>query len=201
MIKNVVFDLGRVIYTFWPREDLKNLGFDKKREDLFMSRVFGGNYWVEMDRGTYTINELLPMLTREFPDMADDIKLVFDGKWADRVIQIIPENLEFYYEVKNRGFRVYILSNFPSCQFAHVRARDEFLNDADGIVVSAHEKLIKPDPAIYQCLLGRYNLVPQETIFIDDMPQNIEAAEKLNIKGIVFKDLDDCKMKFEEMIK
>ena len=201
MIKNVIFDLGRVIYSFCPREDLLNLGYSEERADLFMSRVFNAKVWLEMDRGTYTMAEAIALLAADFPDMTEDIKKVLNDEWTDRVLYIIPENLEFFYEVKQRGYNVYILSNFPKDNFAHVRARDSFYDDADGIVVSAHEKLLKPDPAIYKCLLDRYSLKPEETIFIDDMAQNIEAAIKLGIHGIQFTTLEECKIKFEEIIK
>ena len=201
MIKNVIFDLGRVIYNYWPREDLLELGFSEERADLFVSRVFANPIWLEHDRGTYTLPELVDKLSKDYPDMADDLKRVFDGTWVDRVITIMQPNLEFFYEVKRRGFKVYILTNFPGDSFAHCRKRDAFFDDADGIVVSAYEKLVKPDPAIYQCILDRYDLVPEETVFIDDSEKNIEAAKALGIHGIVFSDLEDGKRQFEALVK
>ena len=200
MIKNVVFDLGRVIYTFWPREDLINLGYDDKQADKFMARVYNSPIWAEFDRGTYTLPTLVEKLCGDFPDMSEDFKRVLNEKWPDRVITVIPDSLDFFYEVKRRGFKVYILSNFPEDNFAHCHARDNFLDDADGMIISAHEQLIKPDPAIFKCLLERYNLVPEETLFIDDMPYNVAAARALGLYGIQFTGLDDCKRQFEEMV-
>ncbi|MCL2421675.1 MAG: HAD family phosphatase [Defluviitaleaceae bacterium] len=200
MIKNIIFDLGRVIYSYWPQQDLINLGYNETKINKFMSRVYDSPLWAEFDRGTYTIAEGVEKLCADYPDMADDFRRVFNETWADRIIKIMPDSLEFFYEVKRRGFGVYILTNFPEDSFAYCRARDDFFNEADGIVVSAHEKLIKPDAAIYECLLNRYNLVPEETIFIDDMLHNIEGAEALGIHGIQFTDLDSCKKQFEEII-
>ena len=200
MIKNVIFDLGRVIYTFWPREDLVNLGFSEERADLFTERVFGNPIWLEYDRGMYSMPELVNKLSEDFPDMEQDLKRVFDEGWVDRVITIMPPNLEFFYEVKKRGFGIYILTNFPEDSFAHCRARDAFFDDADGIVVSAHEKLVKPEPEIYHCILNRYNLVPEESLFIDDNPTNIAVAKELGLHGIIFNNLEQGKREFEAIV-
>jgi len=200
MIKNVVFDLGRVIYTFSPREDLIALGYDDEQADRFTARVFSSPLWLELDRGTYTYPTLVKKLSEDFPDMAEDFRRVLNDEWPDRVINIMPDSLDFFYEVKRRGFGVYILSNFPADGFAYCRARDNFIDDADGMVISAHENLIKPDPAIFKCLLDRYELVPEETLFIDDMAHNVAAAKALGLQGIEFTGLADCKRQFEEIV-
>lgn len=197
-IKNVIFDLGRVIYNFWPREDLISLGYSEEKANLFMERVYNANVWQEFDRGTYTLSEMLGKICADYPDMAGDFRRVLDDDWTNRVITIMPDNLEFFYDVKRRGFKVYILTNFPEEGFAHCRKRDKFFDEADGIVVSAHEKLNKPDPKIFECILNRYKLVPEETLFIDDMAYNTDAAKAMGIKAIQFVTLEDCKRQFEE---
>ena len=199
MIKNVIFDLGRVLYNYWPENDLLNLGFSEEKAELFMSRVFDAPIWKEYDRGSFDKNEMLNQLCKDFPDMAEDFNTVFDDRWVDRVITVIPESLEFYYEVKEKGYKIYILTNFPGDNFAHCRARDSFFDEADGIVVSAYEKLNKPDHALFRLLLERYGLKAEETVFIDDMQYNIEAAGELGIHGICFTTLDDCKKRFKEI--
>ena len=207
MIKNVIFDLGRVIYNYSPREDLIKLGIFGEKANLFMDRIYDAPIWKELDRGTCTVADGIKKLCKDYPDMAADIKKVFInennnvGDWVERVIYVMPESLDFFYEVKSQGFKIYILTNFPEDAFAFIRARDPFFDDADGIVVSAHEKLIKPDPAIYQCLLDRYDLKPKETLFIDDLPLNTAAAKSLGIRAIQFKDIDDCKRRFAECIR
>ena len=201
MIRNVVFDLGRVIYTYQPREDLLQLGYDDEFADHFMERVYDNPLWLEGDRGTYTIHELVEKLCSDFPDMTEDFKRVLDDEWHKRVIKIMQDSLEFFYDVKRRGFAIYILSNFPEPFFSQCRARDAFFDEADGIVVSAHEKLIKPDPDIFKCLLNRYDLEPKETIFIDDVAKNTDAARALGLWAIQFTDIEECKQQFEEILK
>ena len=199
MIKNVIFDLGGVIYTFRPKEYLLKFGYSEAKADLLMERMFSG-VWLEFDRGTYNRSSLIAKLRNDFPDMAEDFRRILDEDFVDNLITIMPPNLEFFYEVKRRGFKIYILTNFFDEGFAQCRKRDAFFDDADGIVVSAHEGLVKPEPAIYQVLLERYGLVPEESLFIDDNKLNVEAAKALGIHGIHFTGLEDCKKQFEELL-
>jgi HAD superfamily hydrolase (TIGR01509 family) len=200
MIKNVIFDLGRVLYNFWPREDLLALGFDEARANRFMERVFDNPAWREADKGMITVAEHINNVRKSFPDMADDLQQVFGEGWKDRLITIMPESLDFYYEVKKRGFRIFIITDFAADTFAHCRARDTFFDEAEGIIVSARENLLKPDPAIFRCLLSRYALDAEECLFIDDLPKNIAAAKDLGMQGIQFKGIEDCKRQFEELL-
>ena len=202
MIKNIVFDLGRVIYTYRPREYLLNLGFDETQADELMKRIFDSPLWLDIDRGLYSIKEGAEKMCADFPALAGDIRRVLDDSWVDGVLNFLPASLEFFYEVKNRGYKTYILSNFGADSFAHIRRRDIFFfNEPDGIVVSAYEKCIKPDPEIYRRLLNRYALVPEETIFIDDSAENINAAKALGIHGFVFTHIEDCKKQFSAIIE
>ena len=66
---------------------------------------------------------------------------------------------------------------------------------------SFEEGVLKPDKQIYLKLLKKYNLIPNETVFIDDNPNNIKTANELGIHGIVFKNLEQCKKELEEIIK
>ena len=184
MIKNVVFDLGRVIYRFWPREDLINLGYSDVYADELMDAIFYNPLWLDMDRGLYTLPQAIEKYCKDFLHLEADIRRVLDDTWQDRVETMMPESLEFFYEVKQRGFSTYVLSNWSADGFDYIRERDAFLFDKfDGIVVSGYEGVIKPEPEIYKCLLERYGLVPEESLFIDDSENNIAAAKALGIHG------------------
>lgn len=201
MIKNVVFDLGRVIYRFWPREDIINLGYDNTKADQLMACMFDSPLWLDIDRGLFTIQEGIEKLCAASPEQAADIRKIMDAGWADRVETLMPESVAFFFDVKNRGYKIYILSNWSWDGFDYIRARDSHIFDeVDGIIVSGFEKTIKPEPEIYHRLLNRYSLIPEETLFIDDNQNNIAAAKALGIHGIVFVDIEDCKRQFEHII-
>jgi len=202
MIKNVIFDLGRVMYNYWPREHLQNLGYNEEQVNCLMECIFDSPLWQDMDRGLYNLKTGAAKMCVDFPQYTEDIRRILADQWIDSVITLMPLSLEFFNEVKAQGFKTYVLSNFSEDGFAHIRKRDGFLFDKmDGIVVSAHEKLNKPDPGIYNCLLNRYALKPTECVFIDDLPKNIQTALDLGIHGIVFKDIEDCKREFHLLLE
>jgi len=201
MIKNIVFDLGRVIYNYWPYEYLLNLGYDEKQADQLMKCIFDSSIWLDIDRGLYSVKDGIEKMCADFPAQAENIRRVLEDGWVDKVLTLMPQSLDFFYEIKNRGYKTYILSNFSADSFAHIRERDAFFfHETDGIVVSAYEKYIKPEPEIYRCLLNRYAILPEETLFIDDNAENIIAAKAMGINGIVFTDIDDCKKQFNAII-
>jgi len=201
MIKNVVFDLGRVLYRFWPRDDLINLGYDEAKADELMDCIFDNPLWLDMDRGSYTLPMIVEKYCIDYPHLETDIRRVLDDTWQDRVETIIPASLDFYNAVRTQGFKTYVLSNWSADGFDYIRARDAFLFEKfDGIVVSGYEGIIKPEAGIYQCLLERYGLLPKETLFIDDNIKNIAAAQALGIYGIVFTDISTCKQEFETLV-
>ena len=180
MIKNIVFDLGRVIYNYRPREYLLNLGYDETQANKLMKIIFDNPLWLDIDKGLYSIQNGIEKMCADFPAQTEDIRHVLADGWVDKILTVMPASLDFFYEIKNRGYKMYILSNFGADSFAHIRKRDAyFFNETDGIIVSAYEKCIKPEPAIYRCLLNRYSLVPEETLFIDDSTANIIAAKEL----------------------
>ena len=74
------------------------------------------------------------------------------------------------------------LFNAPASQ------RFPFINDFDGSIVSGHEGVCKPDPAIYALLFERYSITPERAVFIDDKLENVEAARRLGMHGIHFTD-------------
>ena len=98
----------------------------------------------------------------------------------------IPGMLELIQDLKSKGVGVYGLTNWPAETFDEARRRFKTIASIDNIVVSSHVKLAKPEPAIYQLLLSKYNLNPQECVFIDDRKDNVDAAHALGMKGIVF---------------
>ena len=201
MIKNVVFDLGRVIYNFWPDKYFAQLGYSAADAAVLFSNPIAKKLWLEYDRGTYNRAEIIQKLSDEFPHMADIFSHVLNDNFVADVITVMPDNLDFLYEVKRRGFKVFLLSNFFLDGHEFCRKRDSFYEDVDGMIISALEGLIKPEPAIYQLLLDRYGLVAEESIFIDDLLPNIEAAKAFGIKTIHFTDLEDCKEQFEKLVQ
>ena len=85
-----------------------------------------------------------------------------------------------------KSHNIYILSNFQDEPFTLLTTLHPFIKAAKGEIVSARVHLKKPEKEIYELLLSTYNLNPKETLFIDDLKENIEASESVGIKGVHF---------------
>lgn len=197
MIKNVIFDIGRVLVTYEPYEYVLSYGYDVQTSKKICNIVFEDKRWIEKDRGTISDKEYLNALITENPNYTDKIKIVYNN-WLT-MVKPIKETVDFYMDLKNKGYKIYLLSNF-STSYDKVESENKFLQIADGKIISYRFKTIKPEKKIYELLLSTYNLIPQECVFIDDREENIIAAQDLNINGIVFKDIEGTKAQFEQYI-
>ena len=124
------------------------------------------------------------------PQYEEDIRRFFkEGKAF--VVKAFDYAADWIKELKSRGYKVYLLSNYPKDYFElHTHSELSFVSLVDGKVISAMVGMIKPDAGIYQCLFDKYNLNPKECVFIDDRPENIEGGRKLGMDGIVFTDYE-----------
>lgn len=201
MIKNVIFDLGKVLINFNPLEYLESLGYSNlKANDIYKATILDP-IWEEMDRGKYlSKEEYISALTSKHPDLKEEIEYFLNGPWMDNLTLPIKENLVLLDIVKQRNLKYYILSNYPYDSFKHTYEKNEFIRKADGMIISSHVKVCKPDPKIYELLMEKYNLMASECVFIDDRKCNIDTAIKLGMKGIVHTDLANTKDLLIEII-
>lgn len=127
--------------------------------------------------------------TREKNVIASMAKFLFgDPKSFIKTKKFIKKGLKFVKKCKKNGHKVYILSNWDAPSFKVLAEQHpEFINLFDGTVISGEVGMIKPDPAIYQFLLKEYNLNPSQTVFFDDRPENVTAAQAQGIHGILCK--------------
>ena len=198
MIKNVVFDLGRVLVGFDPESYLRTFGFDEDTVARLLKVIFGPR-WRFYDRGDYdSVLDLAKELARDYPDDAEKIGRVLRSDWV-KIHTLKADTAAFLHELKTRGYHIYMLSNLARESYEFVRGYD-FFSELDGGVFSYQEHVIKPDERIYRILLERYALQPEETLFLDDSPENIEAARRLGMHGIVFTELPAVLVQTEALL-
>lgn len=183
-IKNVVFDLGGVLIEWDPRYLYRKLLPDEKAVDHFLREVCSPEWNVRQDAGR-TIAEAEDELIHRFPQEETLIRAYY-GRWEEMLGGSIEETVEILSELKDKSVPVYALSNWSAETYPTAVGLYPFLKWFDGEVISGQVKMIKPDAEIYLHLLNSFNLQAEETVFIDDRQDNIEAAEKLGIKGIRF---------------
>lgn len=191
MYKNIIFDLGNVLLSFNPKEYL-NGKLEKGRIERVFKEIFLSEEWVKLDEGTITEIEAIEAISLRNEDYREDIKRAFEN-WYDILVPI-NETVELLKALKEKGYKLYYLSNFHDIAFKKVKEKYDFFNLFDGGVVSSEDNLLKPDERIYKAILNRYDLLPKESIFIDDTKINVEAAKEANIEGLVFEDANKLKL-------
>lgn len=184
MIKTVVFDIGNVLAGFNWQEMYHEKGLSGEFFDRVTKATVGNPLWNEIDRGVMSTEEIIDGFVATDPEIGDTIRSVLAD--VHGIVKKLDYAIPWIQDLKSRGYQVLVLSNFGEKPLKDCADAMDFLPYTDGGILSYREKLIKPDPAIYQRLFEKYNLIPNECVFIDDLEKNIEAAKKEGMQGIVF---------------
>lgn len=181
MKKNVIFDLGGVLFNWNPNEIVQIL---KKEEEQFPDNIHEAmthQTWQNFDAGVLTLEQTIENLSQihSKSHIQKFINLSLDK------LAPIKEGLHLLEEVQKLGHSTYILSNISKNFIDRLLKKYNFLKTFDGYLYSYEIQIVKPDPRIYQALLNRYKLRPQDCLFIDDSPANVLAANEMGIKSIL----------------
>ena len=185
MIRNIIFDIGNVLTDFRWKEFLEDKGFDEAMVKRIAKASVQSPVWNEIDRGVWSMEELMQAFIRQDPEIEEELRRAYGditGMVTKRAYAI-----PWIQELREKGYRVYYLSNFSEKAYEDCADALDFLPYTDGGILSYREKLVKPDPEIYRRLLSRYSMEARESVFLDDTALNVEAAERLGIHGICFR--------------
>ncbi len=185
MIKNIVFDMGGVILDFNLKKTVES-EFSEEYHDILYENVFGKNsVWNTLDKGEVTFDEVLPGILAKLPcELHEKVSAMITDFYD--YMPPFPETEKLIKEIKNAGYKIYLLSN------ATPRFFDRYIDIPafkyfDGFFISALYKMLKPEKSIYEAFCNKFSLKPEECFFIDDLPQNIEGALNYGMSGFVFK--------------
>ncbi len=200
-IRNVVFDLGGVMLNYNPSAFIADLGYSKEEGEEICNAIFYDPVWADMDLGIYrTYEEALPVFIKRHPKLEREIRHFFSPGWMDVYSLKEDTERELYNWVHGKGLNIYILSNFAADGFTYVYRKYDFFRKSRGYVVSAFEKIVKPNPEIYRILLGRFGLKASESVFIDDVEANVNGALQVGMRGILFTGPSSARSQLEKMI-
>lgn len=184
--RNIIFDVGSVLVN-WMRINLYTtlLHGDRDKAKWMVDNIVTNSWNDQTDLGK-PIKECIFELKQAYLKYAPYI-VAYWYCYKDMDGGEIPGIYEVMKDLKDRGYQLYCLTNwshetFPIVKKVHARLFELF----DGIVVSGEEKMVKPNPEIYNLLLGRYNLNASESVFIDDRQRNVDGANQVGIQGILF---------------
>ena len=184
MIKNIVFDFGQVLINFQPEAYLRGLFPEHAQIVLVMKALFGSPEWAMLDRGVIDQAEAELRLTNQHPHLKGEISAAL----ADWFVMLTPieANVELLALIKERGYRLYAISNFHEAAFEYIEARYGWLGLFDGMILSYQHHVMKPEPQIYNELLKRHQLKGHECLFIDDVAANIEGARRMGFEALLY---------------
>lgn len=201
MIKNIVFDVGNVLIKFEPDKMLARYGLSEDEINAALEKVFFSREWRECDRGIGWHDEILPPLLETLtPRCAAAVRdICFPRDFELKHMPPVSGMEQLIASLRERGYKLYILSNF-SFGFHTFVPKVKLFGYFDGLFASCDYMLLKPEKAIYEKFFEVFSLKPEECIFIDDTPANIEGSRSAGMDGIVFNALKETPGELSEKL-
>ena len=184
-MKNLVFDMGNVLIEWNSEKILQAITDDIKLQNLLRKEVFETGLWVQTDEGVKTREEMIEIVTAKIGEEYRNEITQLSRYWY-KYVDVYTKVQDRIIELSKNGYNIYILSNTAYTFYDLVK--EGYLpvtSIAKGIVLSCEERVLKPNEKIYNILIERYNLDPHDTMFFDDLPENIWGAARCRINGFV----------------
>lgn len=182
----VVFDLGGVLIDWNPRHLYRKLFQHEAEMEDFLANICTAQWNLQQDAGR-SFTEACAALKLEHPDKADMIDAWFE-RFDEMMAGPIAGTVDILAELREREVPVYALSNWSAETFPFAQRRFEFLQWFRAIFLSAEVRLVKPDPRIFKYFCEKFDLRPEQIIYIDDLQHNVEAARAIGMFAIRFSD-------------
>lgn len=195
MIKNLIFDFGKVLVDYSFDRIVDTFFDDEKELKAFKKIILSPEFIDKCDKEDIPFADIVKEAQQQYPQWAAQLQ-TFHDRYLDFVIGEMPGMRDLLTRYRDKGYKLYGLSNWCSVVYDVMRKFD-ILQMLDGYVVSSDVHLIKPDPEIYRYLLNRFSLKADECVFADDKLPNVEGARAVGMKAILFKNAQQ----YEEELK
>jgi putative hydrolase of the HAD superfamily len=187
---NIVFDLGGVVFRWQPEVIIRSIFDDRDTQERVRTGVIEHPDWLELDRGAISLEAAIERGAARTGLPVHDIERLLNA--VPDFLTPIDQTLDLVRRIANTSNRLFVLSNMHLASIAVLEQIHDIWPLFDGVVISSRIKAIKPELEIYRYLLDTYQLEPDETVFIDDLPENLAAASSLGIHTIRFVDAEQC---------
>lgn len=184
MIQTIVFDMGNVLIRYAPTQFIASFSSNPEHQAHLLQSIFHSPEWIEYDRGMITKEALIEKACQAIPDSLHPSVSTIMDTWYNEM-EPIAEMESLIRQLKKQRYSLYLLSNV-SQDFYSFQSIIPGIDAFDGVFASSDYKCIKPEEQIYLSFFETFSLRPEECFFIDDLKENIEAAEALGMKGHVF---------------
>jgi 2-haloacid dehalogenase len=188
-VEKIIFDLGRVLVKFNVRNLFRKIITTEEEIDYFLQNICTWEWHIQQDLVQDTSQVSAP-LVQQFPKYQEAIE-AFYGRFLEMIEGTYEKNVKLAMDLKQKGYPIYVLSNFPGDQYDKYEKHNSFLQIFDDKIISGHVGLAKPDTKIYQFAIDKFHLIPERSLFIDDKIENIEGAKQLGIQTIHLQNPDE----------
>lgn len=199
MIKNIIFDVGKVLVDFSIEKVLRTYGVSEEDIQAVSDATVRSDIWNEYDRSSMSDEEILAGMIKNAPEQDENIRLLWEH--IGESIECFSYTHEWIEELKNKGYGCYILSNYPTRTYELTKDELSFEKKMDGALYSYQIQKVKPEPEIFQALLERFELKAAECVFLDDNAKNVAAAQKMGIHGIQFISYEQGKAELKKYLE
>ena len=196
-MKNIVFDFGGVLVDWNPHHLYDKYFGSVEKAEWFLNNICLYSWNIQMDGGK-PFAEGVAELQTEYPEWSEAIA-IYHTRWIEMMGGEIEGMADIVRRLKEAGYGVYGLTNWSSETFPLVKDKYAIFKQLDGMVVSGEEHLLKPDAAIYKCLLERYNLQAEESLFVDDNADNVTGARNVGMKAVRFTSVAELERELKDV--
>lgn len=196
-MKNIVFDFGGVLVDWNPHHLYDKYFGSREKAEWFLNNICLYSWNLQMDGGK-PFAEGVAELQAEHPEWNEAIA-IYHTRWIEMMNGEIEGMASVIRRLKMAGYGVYGLTNWSAETFPMIRDTYPVFQEFDGIVVSGEEHLLKPDEAIYKCLLERYDLQAEESLFVDDNADNVAGARNVGMKAIQFTSAEELERELKDV--
>lgn len=198
MIKNIVFDYGAVLVDWNPHYFYDGYFGSAEKADWFLNHVCTYQWNTQHDKGK-PVAEGTAELKALYPEWSEEIDMYY-GNFTRMISGELPGMYELVSDYKKKGYHIYGLTNWSGETYPLVRHVYPVFDLMEGMVVSGDEKIMKPSPEIFNLLLERYGLKAEESVFIDDNPNNCQGARNVGMSAIHFTSAAELRKELDKIL-
>lgn len=200
MIKNIVFDFGGVLVKYDFTAYFANVLGNREKGMWFMHNILTDENNDKLDKADKPFCEYMKEWKLKWSDYNVAIE-AFDKHYTDIFTGEVRGMRDLMKDLKLKGYRLLGLSNWSTKVFDVMKKFPEIFSLLDGYLVSHQVHLLKPNKEIYEAFCKKFNVQPENCVFIDDKAANIEGAKSIGMHGIVFKDTDQLKANLKTILE
>ena len=196
MIRNIIFDFGNVLLEWNEAKISTSYSDNKEEQEILKNVIFKSAEWRKLDNGSLKYEEAISIIKQNLPENLKNKVEEIMKTWYKNM-PINKQMVNLIKILKQKNYKIYALSNTHIPVYEYVK-NSEIGQYFDGFLISAIEKMMKPNKDIYYRLFEKFNLVPGECFFIDDSEKNIIASKNCGMDGYIF-EFNNCDALVEEM--